>query len=464
MSGAGRRRRRQGLAAIVTVAGVLAIWTWSTVRQQSQTEELSRRWLGEQWDVARHCLVGTPIGRSEGPEAVERLLVARLLETLAEASEREADAPLDPDTLWPARCVPRLADVRADPSVLRADPGDARATLEVLAPRVIRVGPDGPAQLALGESARRARELAEPIATLDRAMPPGAEYDPARYADAAPRVPPLDVVRSVSCGAPAPRRRPFLDARLGDRLLLDEVEMDDRSMRLTTSPEAATVALAVASPEGTETTELERRGSHARIWDATHLLWLDGDRVRRTDLAGEEVASVSVGAPAVTFALCRRGEVAHLIVSGDEGMRWVRWPAGGRDATPVPIPGSVSGPAVVTCSEDALALAAHADGRWEGVRCVEGACEELPPLAAGGDLQLALRGAELLAVARGRRTDLSLARRLGDSAWREPTVVMRGALEGAGSRFVLRACEGAIVHRSTDGRAWTGVPTDTPSE
>lgn len=441
---------------MVTVAGALAIWTFASLRQQDRTEALSRRWLGEQWDVARHCLLGTPLGRGEGADAIARRLEARLLETLAEASE--AEAPPDPETLWPTRCVPRLADLRADPSVMDADPGDAVATLEVLAPRVIRVGPNGPGMLALGDAAARARELAGPIATLDEAMPSGGEYAPERYADAAPRVPPADVIRSLACATRAPARRPFFRAALGDAVLYDELETDARSMRLTGEPAGAAHTLSVASAEGTETRPLEARGTHPRFWDARTLLWLDGGRVVRAPLDGAAEAPVDLGVEARGLALCRAGETAHLLLATEEGPRWVRWTPGAAPGPPVSVrPAPPPAGVVLACSGEAVALAWPDEGRWVGARCADGGCAALPPLEAGGDLQLAVKGDALLAVARGRRTDLRLARRLEDDGWSAPTAVLRGDLGVEGDRFVLRACED-LRHGSTDGRNWDAAP------
>src|SRR5690606_3902017 len=82
-------------------------------------------------------------------------------------------------------------------SILRADPGDALATLEVLAPRVLQPGAD--AHLSLRDAALRAGELAAPIAILDEAMPSGAEYDASAFVRPDLGVPADVVLASLAC-------------------------------------------------------------------------------------------------------------------------------------------------------------------------------------------------------------------------------------------------------------------------
>src|SRR5690606_19150313 len=108
--------RSRIIAGFLTIAGVVAIRAFSAARQPDQTEALSRQWVGEQWDVARHCLLGTPIGRGQDAEAIAALLDRMLVDTLARASE--ADEPPERDALWPARCAPLLPSLRADRSIL----------------------------------------------------------------------------------------------------------------------------------------------------------------------------------------------------------------------------------------------------------------------------------------------------------------------------------------------------------
>lgn len=164
---------KRAVAAAVTSVGVLAIWAMATVRQEDQTRELGRQWVGEQWDIARRCVVGTPIGRRDAEEAVADRLAANAVDTLASVAF-EDEAP-DPARLWPARCAPLLSGLNVDPSVTGGtDLSRPVAELEALARHALTL--DDPAQTLL-----RARELAGPIHVLDGAMPPGAEYDPTHF-------------------------------------------------------------------------------------------------------------------------------------------------------------------------------------------------------------------------------------------------------------------------------------------
>lgn len=181
--------KRQVLAAFVSIAGVVAIWAVSAARQEEQTETISRQWIGEQWDITRRCLVGTPIGRGEGAEALRARLRTELVWSVAEGG--------DPRAPWPARCASLVPTLRADRRILRADPGDALATLEVLAPRVLQ--PDADGRLSLRDAALRAGELAAPIAILDAAMPSGAEYDASAFARTDLGMPAEAVLASLAC-------------------------------------------------------------------------------------------------------------------------------------------------------------------------------------------------------------------------------------------------------------------------
>ena len=460
-----RGQRRGGVvAAVVTVGGVLVIWAMSSMHQEDQTRELSRQWVGEQWDVARNCLLGTPIGRGASEEEIASSLEERLLRTLSEASE--AEAPPDPDALWPARCVPILASLRVDRSILRSDPGNALDTLEVLLPRVVRVGPDGPAMLALGDARERVRELAAPIAALDRAMPHGAEHDAARYPPEEPPIPAAAVLRSMTCtSAPAPRR-PFFDARLTEGVLFDEIDDGGRAMRLSANAPEGPYRLSIASPSGTEMRDVEG-GRHPRFWSASTLLWLSGSTLRRAPIDGTaETIEIDI-ADADAMSVCRPGGAAleagddggvgHVFVRSGDDVRWVR--IDGVDTrAPIPVrPAPPSSGPVVACSEEVAVLAwTDDDGRWTGALCRERTCRALPILNAGGDLRLAVQGTRVLAVARGRRTDLSLGRVLLDDeelAWGEPVVVARGGLRATADGFAIDACEDPLA--SSDGRAWS---------
>lgn len=154
---------RRAIAVIVLIGGVVAIFAVDLARQREQTGEHARGWVGGQWDVARDCLVGTAL-RADDEEAIARRLEEKLLEALIELESGEPT--------WPARCAPILASLESvDRSVMRHDPGDALAQLVVLAPRVL-----GDRPVDVRESAARARELAGPIAALDRAMPAGVAH------------------------------------------------------------------------------------------------------------------------------------------------------------------------------------------------------------------------------------------------------------------------------------------------
>jgi hypothetical protein len=193
--------------------GVLAIFAVNAARQRESTEEHARIWVGGQWDVARNCLVGTPIGRGEDEAAIEarldRMLIAALVATEATEATEAAAEPL-----WPARCAPILRTLEVDRSILRRDPGDALAQLTVLTPRVL---PQGEGD-SIAAARARAHELARSIHTLDRAMPFGEEYDrPEPAQDAVP----IDALfASFACEPPpqtgCPAEPPAVAACEGD--------------------------------------------------------------------------------------------------------------------------------------------------------------------------------------------------------------------------------------------------------
>lgn len=399
-------KNKQALATFVTISGVVAVWTIASMRQAEQTEAISRQWIGEQWDVARQCIVGTPIGRGE--DTGDRL-VARAIETLVEASIAE-DEP-DPDRLWPARCVGLLSSLRVEPPVSRGDTSDAVGELEVLMPRVIDVN----------DSARTisdARELAESVAALDETMPPGAEYELDAFPD-----PDVDfdtaraIEQSFGCEVHG-ASRPFLRARAGGEILYDQLG-DERLTR----GDDGTVTL--ESPSGS--TEIDVRGPFVRFVDG-ELAWLAPGEA--AILRGDTRIELPIEGVPSAFAPC--GDDWLLLVG--EQVLLVR----GKRAIHVRPTPPLEG-VVWVCSEE-LAVFAWTEGdRWYGVRCGD-ACEPLPPLDAGGDLQLDARGPTAFAVGRGARGDLPLAWRLGDDEWSSPRPVLRGRFV-RGEPGVLRACD-----------------------
>ncbi len=192
---------KRALAAGVSILGVLLIWAVATSRQEEQTRAVGRQWIGEQWDIARRCVVGTPIGRRDAEAAIADRLAAVAVDTLASAAGEEAD----PARLWPARCAPLLRGLRADPSITGGtDVTRLVAELEALARHAL-------APRDVAGTLSRARAMAGPIRALDAAMPPGAEYDPAHFE--APRADPAPIEASLRCReAPAPTAAPCVEA------------------------------------------------------------------------------------------------------------------------------------------------------------------------------------------------------------------------------------------------------------
>ncbi len=190
-------KMRRAIAILVTIGGVVLILVFASARQRDQTETYARQYTGEQWDVARNCLLGTPIGRGQRVAEIREILRARLLSTLAQASEAEPAPAVD--RLWPARCAGIFPTLRADASIFARDPGNALSMLEVLVPRVLESMP-GDAQ-ALVAVDRRIAELAEPIARLDAAMPAGGGPAPHDYPPRLESVAASDVLRSLSCAS-----------------------------------------------------------------------------------------------------------------------------------------------------------------------------------------------------------------------------------------------------------------------
>lgn len=455
------KNARKILAGFVSVAGVVAIWALSAARQQDQTVAISRQWVGEQWDVARTCLVGTPIGRGESPEAIAAQLDAKLVDTLVALAD--AEEPPDRAVTWPTRCVSLLPSLRVDASLLRGDPGSALAELEVLVPRVIPADAEAGVELSVATARERLRELAEPIARLDAAMPSGADYDVARFARPDLGAPPEVALDSLECPPPTRAQRPFLDARIGDEALFDELEVEDRSLRLSGTAGGA-FQLASAGSGGTELRPVSRPDAqHPLLWDESTLLWVLADSAQLAlralgAEADEARVTVDEGAPFERVALCRADATGHLVTQRGEELSWVRWAGPGERATrPVPLPRRPPEHGVlVACDDDRLALVWQEGETWTGLLCAAEACEPVPPFVGRGDVQIAVSG-ELLAVGRGRWSALPVARTLAretELAWTEPVVAARGRLTVSEGAYGLDLCEGAHLE-SADGRRWT---------
>lgn len=391
--------RQRGLAAVVTVAGVLALVAWSTWRGDRDGEESARRWAGEQWDVARGCFLGTPAGRGEAESELVVKLCGRLLETRLSPPE---------GTPWPARCVGLLTGVRD------AGDADAIAALEILAPRVTP-------EMSLEDAAEALRELAGPIATLDEAMPPGAAWDPPAAG------PPVALILESLDDALAPPQRPFLSASAGEARLFDELG----ERRITGAPGGPwTLERPDAAP--TELSPPTPTARHPRF-GAGGLVWLDDDVIH----AGEvEVPHRVEGADGL--ALC--GD-AHWILAAGE--RVFRAPA--QPIRPTPPRAGVR----VACDASRVVLAWPEEGRFRLVACTDAGCAALPPLPAGGDLQLAVRGETIVAAARDPESGVPVTRRLDGDAWSAPSPAPRGRLSADAEAFTLTTADGRAVRSET---------------
>lgn len=182
-------KQKRALAAGVTVLGVALIWAVAANRQDDQTRAVARQWVGEQWDVARRCIVGTPFGRRDAEAEVADRLAAMAIDTLV-AAELEDEAP-DLEDVWPARCAPLLNGLRVDPSVTGGtDVTRLVAELDALSRHALSMHD-------VAGSLSRTRAMARPIHALDAAMPPGAEYDLSRFE--APRADPTPIEASLRC-------------------------------------------------------------------------------------------------------------------------------------------------------------------------------------------------------------------------------------------------------------------------
>lgn len=309
------------VAGFVSIAGVIAIWAFSAARQSEQTEAVTRAWLGEQWDVARRCLVGTPIGRSEGVE----VLRARL--------ERELVSSLASDARWPARCAGLLRSLRADRSILRADPGDALAALEVLVPRVL----PHEESIDVRGAAERARELAEPIARLDAAMPSGAEYDPQDFARSEPGMPADVVLASLACADPAGGGTPSDPSTPSDAT--GGAAPSDAS--LPSDVAAGAAARGSSAPSCASAEALDRPGRIVACSDRlTVTAWRQGDAWRGTICEGDRCAAMPPLGAGADLALAVAGRTVLALgraARSDLPLAWALPPGGRAWSEPVPV-------------------------------------------------------------------------------------------------------------------------------
>lgn len=194
-------KTRHVVAGLVTVLGVVAIWWVASQRQEQQARDLSQQWIGEQWDIARRCVAGTPGPRGEDEEVLSDRLAAMAVRTLAEASS--SHVPPDTARAWPARCLPLLSRLDADRSVTRGDVSAPLGELRALLPRTLEHGDTG-------RSMANARELAGPLRALDAAMPRGAEYDLSNFEVSVVDV--AAIAASFECDAEIPPPPPLPDA------------------------------------------------------------------------------------------------------------------------------------------------------------------------------------------------------------------------------------------------------------
>ena len=425
-----RTKRAIAVFASITLAAV--VFAVASRMQDQGADVADRQWYGEQWDVARYCLVGTPIGRRDGPTGIATQLEARAYATLAEL-EREPD----PDARWPVRCLSQLAQLR-DPPELSADPEPILAELEIAIARAMT------APRTVASVPERVRALAEPIAQLDGLMPSGAEYDPARYPLVDPGVGREAIVRSHACPPVSPPRRVFLAATIGGEPLHDERTRGDVSERLVGPPGG--LRLVRSGPDGTEERALRPGGLRLpRFFDETRLAWLSAeDEVPAVVL--ESIEDGTRAEPLVVAGHPPRGWAVRdgvIVLRGERSASLVRWtgpdPALSIDPRP-PDEG------LVWASDDAtVALAWFEEGHWIGARCAD-TCRSLPALAAGGDLQLAVVDGALFALARGAESDLALGWRLApeSAAWSGPVPLARGRLERTEDGLLVRDCGGSV--------------------
>ncbi len=405
------------LATGVTTLGVIAIWLFASFRQEDQTIELSRRWVGEQWDIARRCVIGTPVGRSDTQEQKADRMAAMAIEALASASEGDEEPSLE--TLWPARCAPLFRRLRVSPEVTGGDVSGAVGELEVLVRRVIEMDD-------VARTVANARELAGPIHALDRGMPAGAEYDPTHFG--APTVDPAPIEASFEAFTREPPR-PFLSATAGGQPLYDELD----GARLVGGD-----GYRRETPDGQTVLSVEGLGFPR--FDGETIAWLvEGEAAIQI---GERTLALPFDTPPSAFAPCDGGD-AFLVLVGGEVFFVREGPASTMQASPLhPTPPLVGAAWACDTRTSVVAWPAEeADGRWVGSRCGAGGCAALPPLRAGGDLQVAVGAGRSLAVSRGRRTDLRFWRELSTSGWSAPTPVAFGSPRVVARGLQIRAGE-----------------------
>ncbi len=430
-------RRQRALAAFAAVGVVGVVLAYAASRQDEDAAAADLAYYGEEWDVARQCLVGTPIGRRDGAARI-----AEQLEAKAYAALAELEGGADPEATWPLACLGRVGRLRPAPD-LASDPGPALSSLELQLARALA------APLDAAEVPTRMRDLAAPIAILDAALPAGATYDPARYPAVDPGAGRAAIHDSHACDPPRVARRPFLHAEAGGEPLHDERARGDVSERLLGDAERR---LARSGPDLDEERALEATDLRLpRFFDDGHLAWLTvGDPpalVVQDLVTGARDPARPLPVPRAE-AWASRGS-SHVLAAGDEA--WLVF----TDALDVAHPLAPAPPAegVVWASRPGTAALAWFTGDgWEGVRCTPH-CTPLPPLAAAGDVQLEVAGGRVLAVGRGPRTGLTYAwRATADGTWSAPTPMARGRLSASEEGFQVSYCGGRVT--SPDGESW----------
>lgn len=420
-------------AAALVVTGAIAV---ANQRADEQAAEGLRAYRGEQWDVARHCLVGTPIGRRDPVEHI-----AAQIESLTYDALAHLEGGAGRDSLWPLRCSGRLASLRGGGD----DPGEHASELAALDLAMARML-DGPIETrAVPE---RARELAERVTRLDALMPPGAEYDPARYPARDPGAGRVAIARSAGCPATGRLRRPFLRAEVGGEALHDERRSGDVHERLVGAPDA--LRLETVDADGTHARPLDADGLRLPRFYAEALAWLTQDPPSVVLQIGE-VRSDPV--PLGLETVQRWALIDGIVIAKNERTWLVRTEAGDAPVAVAPEPPERG--VVGASSPELTVLLWFAEGRWRGVRCAE-ACAEVPSLGAAGNLQVAVRGTDALVIARGVQSDMWFARRLEADGWSPPAPVSRGLLDATDEGFAIEDCEGAVS--TSDGETWTDAP------
>lgn len=429
-------------ASLVLVVGVLAVAQRMNGGEASQDNV---RWYGEQWDIARRCLAGTPIGRGTTPAALAPSLTALLLEALTEREAGADPAAADPDTLWPARCLPRIESLRAPPE-LPQDPGPALAALELAARTTLRDAEDA----ATLDAA--VAPLAEAIARTDAAMPSGAEYDRARHPtprlDGAARL----VVASLACPPTPTAPRAFLRASEGGETLHDERTEGTTLERLIGDGDR--LRLERSSPTGTETTALHpSAGWREPRFFGDGIVWVTKDDPLTIGLAAADGGGLTVERELAIADLVTWTPIDTVILARTAHGAWlVPWDKP-RDRTEV-IPPPPDRGLIGTHADGVTVVGWIEEGSLRGVVC-RPECSVLPTLVTGEDIQLGVVRGRVVAMTRSTHGPLSFTRVLdrGASTWTAPLPVPRGTLETrspSGLRIV--SCTGTVI--SGSGVSW----------